>query len=105
MKSKPKKTQKQPKKPASKAEVSENKEVAKKKKNRDFKINIYRAWCKNCGICTAFCPTKAIVSDETGRPEIADASKCIGCFQCFQRCPDFCIAVFEVEDKDKDKEE
>ena len=67
------------------------------RKKRRFEISIYLAWCKRCGICGAFCPTKTLVNDELGQPVIADASKCIGCLQCMHRCPDFCVEVSEKE--------
>ncbi|MEK7270514.1 MAG: 4Fe-4S dicluster domain-containing protein [Planctomycetota bacterium] len=62
---------------------------------RRFEISIYLAWCKRCGICGAFCPTKALVNDALGQPSVANESKCIGCLQCMHRCPDFCVEVSE----------
>jgi len=40
--------------------------------------------CRNCGICTAFCPAGAIVQAE-GHVIIDDA-KCIGCGECLVAC-------------------
>lgn len=62
------------------------------------KIEINRDWCKGCGICIEFCPTKVFERDIEGKPIIKDESKCISCQLCELRCPDFVITV-EV-DKD-----
>ena len=73
-----------------------------KKKREQPKIDIYRAWCKSCGICVAFCPTGALAKDETGCPYVKDIEKCINCGWCEIRCPDFAITV---ESKSKKREE
>ncbi len=40
-----------------------------KPKNRKcFEIDIFRDWCKSCGICAAFCPRECIRLDEEGAP-------------------------------------
>jgi 2-oxoglutarate ferredoxin oxidoreductase subunit delta len=57
------------------------------------KIDIYKAWCKGCGICVAFCPTGALAKDEAGYPYVKDIEKCINCGWCEIRCPDFAITV------------
>ena len=38
-------------------------------------IDIYKAWCKGCGICAAFCPTGALARDEAGYPYVKDIGK------------------------------
>jgi 2-oxoglutarate ferredoxin oxidoreductase subunit delta len=65
-------------------------------------IDIYKAWCKACGICVAFCPTHALGKDETGNPYVADISKCINCGWCEIRCPDFAIHVEQKRRGDKE---
>ena len=68
--------------------------MVRSKKTKDIAdIDIYRAWCKGCGICAAFCPTGAVAMDETGRPYVKDAGACVNCGWCELRCPDFAITV------------
>ena len=64
-----------------------------KTKRRDFKIEVYKAWCKACGICVAFCPSHVFVKDEEGYPRVAHSEACIGCGWCEVHCPDFAITV------------
>jgi 2-oxoglutarate ferredoxin oxidoreductase subunit delta len=64
-----------------------------KKKKEEAKIDIFKAWCKACGICVAFCPTGALAKDEAGNPYVKDIGKCIRCGWCEIRCPDFAITV------------
>lgn len=62
---------------------------------KEYEIDIYRAWCKECGICAAFCPKECLVLDEEGRPVVAHAGRCTGCRWCELHCPDFAISVRE----------
>ena len=78
-------------------------EETKKKKEKP-KIDIYKAWCKACGICVAFCPTGVLAKDEAGYPYVKDVDKCINCGWCGIRCPDFAITV-EQKKKGKKKAE
>ena len=74
--------------------------IEAKKKREEPKIDIYKAWCKACGICVAFCPTGALANDEAGYPYVNDIEKCINCGWCEIRCPDFAITV---EKKTRDR--
>jgi 2-oxoglutarate ferredoxin oxidoreductase subunit delta len=56
-------------------------------------IDIFKAWCKSCGICVAFCPSGALALDGAGAPFVKDSQKCVRCGQCELRCPDFAISV------------
>jgi 2-oxoglutarate ferredoxin oxidoreductase subunit delta len=76
----------QPKRPGPKAK-------APKKK---YAIAIYRAWCKGCGICAAFCPQKCISLNEEGIPVVDHGERCTGCGWCELHCPDFAISVREA---------
>jgi 2-oxoglutarate ferredoxin oxidoreductase subunit delta len=70
--------------------------------SKKFRVNIYDAWCKKCGICVEFCPKGVLTADELGTPHPTHQEKCIGCTQCVLHCPDFAITVSE-EDEEQDK--
>ena len=70
-----------------------------KKKKEVARIDIYRAWCKACGICVAFCPTGALARDESGSPYVKAIEKCTRCGWCEIRCPDFAITVEQQRKK------
>ncbi len=66
---------------------------AAEKEKKAFEIDIFRAWCKACGICAAFCPRECLDRDEEGAPFVKDADRCTGCGWCELHCPDFAISV------------
>ncbi len=68
------------------------------KKRKPSEILIYRDWCKSCGICIAFCPTKVFETGDGGAPVIAHPEKCISCELCELLCPDFAITLHRPED-------
>ncbi|MGD0231808.1 MAG: ferredoxin family protein [Syntrophorhabdales bacterium] len=59
------------------------------------RINIFKGWCKGCGICVAFCPKKVLALDESGSPYVKDPGQCARCGLCELRCPDFAITMDE----------
>ena len=67
------------------------------KPHPEYRINIYRDWCKSCGICAAFCPRQCLSPDTEGNPVVDNAARCTGCRWCELHCPDFAICVREVE--------
>jgi 2-oxoglutarate ferredoxin oxidoreductase subunit delta len=81
--------------------MAEAEDTNKKCPNADGKttITIYPAWCKRCGLCSAFCPGNVYDVDEVGRPVVARPEQCKTCYQCELRCPDFAIQVVREEDK------
>ncbi len=79
--------------------------AGKKGKAKHFDIDIFRAWCKSCGICAAFCPKHCIQLDEEGAPTISDTDECSGCGWCELHCPDFAISVHPRQDSAKTSEE
>jgi len=74
-----------------------------KRRKKDFRIDIYKAWCKACGICVAFCPARVFAKEEEGYPQVARPEACIGCGWCEIHCPDFAITVREKETREKEK--
>ncbi len=72
---------------------------------QEYAIDIFRDWCKSCGICAAFCPRQCIGLDENGAPVVKDAKRCSGCRWCELHCPDFAICVKELVAGEKQAEE
>jgi 2-oxoglutarate ferredoxin oxidoreductase subunit delta len=71
---------------------------------KEYDIDIYRAWCKQCGLCVAFCPRQCLVLNEEGAPIVVNPERCTGCGWCELHCPDFAISVREcVAEKPKDE--
>jgi 2-oxoglutarate ferredoxin oxidoreductase subunit delta len=70
----------------------------------EYRINIYRDWCKSCGICAAFCPRQCLSLDAEGAPVVEKAARCTGCRWCELHCPDFAICVREVASKEAKSE-
>lgn len=69
-----------------------------------FQVQIYRDWCKACGICAALCPKKVLGRDAAGRPVVLDPAACTGCGWCEIHCPDFAISV-EAQPKEAEGED
>lgn len=67
----------------------------KPRNGKRFEIDIFRDWCKSCGVCAAFCPNKCIVLDDEGAPTKVDSARCSGCGWCEVHCPDFAISVHQ----------
>ncbi|MDI6895420.1 MAG: 4Fe-4S binding protein [Bacillota bacterium] len=65
-----------------------------RKKASEIRVN--DAWCKRCGICIAFCPTRVLEADAHGVPRVANLEACTVCTLCELRCPDFAIEVEEA---------
>jgi 2-oxoglutarate ferredoxin oxidoreductase subunit delta len=71
--------------------------MAKKEKHH---IEVYKSWCKKCGICVAFCPAGVLAQDDSGAPYAKEPDKCTGCQLCALRCPDFAINVTSPKKKE-----
>jgi 2-oxoglutarate ferredoxin oxidoreductase subunit delta len=83
------------------AEVTTPPEKEEAKERKQFDINVYRDWCKGCGICAALCPKQVLSRNEEGGPVVADPDACIGCGWCELHCPDFAISVRPRREPDK----
>ena len=66
---------------------------------KEYVIDIFRDWCKGCGICAAFCPRGCIKMNDAGQPVVEKAERCTGCGWCELHCPDFAICVRELAAK------
>jgi 2-oxoglutarate ferredoxin oxidoreductase subunit delta len=66
------------------------------KSHPEYRIDIYRDWCKSCGICAAFCPRQCLSLDAAGSPVVNQPERCTGCRWCELHCPDFAICVREA---------
>lgn len=65
-------------------------------------VEIYKGWCKKCGICVAFCPRDVLAIGDDGYPTAKNADACTGCGWCELRCPDFAIVV-QKNERTKDR--
>ncbi|MFZ2446630.1 MAG: 4Fe-4S binding protein [Syntrophobacteraceae bacterium] len=80
----------------SQALAADGKGPAEKKQ---YEIDIFRGWCKSCGICAAFCPKECIHLDEEGSPVVSDSGRCTGCGWCELHCPDFAVSIRRTDDR------
>jgi len=71
-----------------------------KKKLKEITIN--RDWCKGCGICVKFCPTRVLELDKGDKSVAVRPEDCICCRMCELRCPDLAIEV-SIEEGDQDE--
>ena len=81
-------------------EPEKAREATRKGAQDRFDVAIFRAWCKGCGICVAFCPREVLSMNERGEPQVTGPERCTGCTWCELRCPDFAISVKKRENKD-----
>ena len=65
-----------------------------KSKKGKTKIVIYPDWCKGCGLCAAFCPSKVFQISPLGKAEVVNEPECIN-LRLLRVCtaPDFAIVV------------
>jgi len=75
------------------------------KPHPEYEIDIFKEWCKSCGICAAFCPKQCIRLDEEGGPVVESSQRCSGCRWCELHCPDFAICVKELKSRSQEGEE
>ncbi|MCD8223520.1 MAG: 4Fe-4S binding protein [Clostridiales bacterium] len=68
--------------------------------SKNFVIKFREKNCKQCGICSYFCPGKVLEQSAGKYPRVVRAEACIGCRLCEMRCPDFAIEV-EVETSER----
>ena len=76
---------------------------ASAKKRPPSEIVVYQDWCKACGICIEFCPTRVLERGKGGYPIVAHPEKCISCDLCELLCPDFAITLTRPAGGDKEE--
>lgn len=70
-------------------------------------VKIIAEYCKACGFCVEFCPTKvlelstAFNSKGYHPPHVVAAEKCSGCDLCGMYCPDFAIYGWKIAEPKK----
>ena len=68
-------------------------------KNATGTVTINKNWCKGCGFCIQYCPTKVLTaSPEYNKkgyhpPVVTSAESCRNCGYCQVICPEFAIFV------------
>ena len=70
---------------------------AKPKKGPRGQVIIFGMWCKGCGLCVEFCPTKVLALDVDDHPVVVLPEKCTACHWCDTHCPDLAIVVKPLE--------
>ena len=58
-----------------------------------YSVSVNKKWCKNCGICVAYCPKQVFALTNKRRLVIEKEAACIGCKMCAYRCPDLAITI------------
>ena len=77
------------------------KRAKSKQKKRRGRVTIFPNWCKGCGLCVEFCPTKVLEQSEAGHVSVARPELCSACHFCELHCPDFAIFVTEVDPEEE----
>jgi 2-oxoglutarate ferredoxin oxidoreductase subunit delta len=75
--------------------------AAKRKRRKRGQVTLFPNWCKGCGLCVGFCPTKVLEQSETGHVSVAHPERCTACHFCELHCPDFAIFVTEVDPEEE----
>ena len=59
--------------------------------------------CKQCGICSHFCPKDAIEMGSDGYPFLARPEDCTSCGLCEEMCPDWAISLETPDSADAEE--
>jgi 2-oxoglutarate ferredoxin oxidoreductase subunit delta len=60
--------------------------------------------CKQCGICSHFCPTEALTLQKDGTPFLVRPEACNSCGLCEDMCPDWAVCLSPVDLGEADEE-
>ncbi|MEN8097651.1 MAG: 4Fe-4S dicluster domain-containing protein [Chloroflexota bacterium] len=61
------------------------------------RVIVYGKWCKECGICVAFCPRDVLGTASDGSIVVVKPEECTACRWCELHCPDFAIVVKKLD--------
>lgn len=62
-----------------------------------------RKRCKQCGICSHYCPKEAIVIRKDGTPFLEQPEACTSCGLCEDMCPDWAICLGLLDPADAEE--
>lgn len=62
-------------------------------KEQADRVVFYHDWCKQCGICVAFCPRQALAMGADDYPHLVAPERCNSCGLCEFLCPDLAVTV------------
>jgi 2-oxoglutarate ferredoxin oxidoreductase subunit delta len=60
------------------------------------RVIVFGKWCKECGLCVAFCPRGVLGRAEDGSTIVVNPDECTACRWCELHCPDFAITVKKI---------
>ncbi len=73
--------------------AGEPQSARKKQPRPKGRVIVFGKWCKECGICIAFCPHKVLGKAPDGSTVVVNPDECTACRWCELHCPDFAITV------------
>jgi 2-oxoglutarate ferredoxin oxidoreductase subunit delta len=62
------------------------------------RVIVFSKWCKQCGLCVAFCPRHVLGQAEDGSVVVVNPDECTACSWCELHCPDFAITVRRIDE-------
>jgi len=77
-------------------DAAETKPAKKRKMTPKGRVIVYGKWCKECGLCVAFCPRGVLGRADDGSTIVVNPDACTACRWCELHCPDFAITVKEI---------
>jgi 2-oxoglutarate ferredoxin oxidoreductase subunit delta len=83
---------------ATDSSVSASQPTGQKRKQPKGRVIVYGKWCKECGICIAFCPRNVLAKAPDGSVLVANPDDCTACLWCELHCPDFAITVKRLDE-------
>jgi len=78
--------------------VPEPRPAKPKRSKPKGRVIVYGKWCKECGICIAFCPRQVLGQAGDGSVIVVNPDRCTACMWCGLHCPDFAITVKRIDE-------